>query len=201
MESLVAFGFAANIVQFTEFATKVISQTSRIYRAETELNYQSLDADLTQIGKQLIDYTREIQLDPSVKECLRPRNSDGEQCGANLSSKKLRIKNFLNPFTQSHTTRANLEGWSIQERLDPAKVASLSETDRDILRVCLECEEVASKLQRAIANLGSSKTTLFASFAAALRTIWSEKEIEEMRCKLDRYRQQMTTLLLSSLRY
>ncbi|KAH7371108.1 hypothetical protein BKA66DRAFT_424530 [Pyrenochaeta sp. MPI-SDFR-AT-0127] len=203
MESLVALGFAANVVQFVEFATKVISQTIKIHRAAAQSEDQVLATDLYHIQCQLEDSIRPIDLEKSVKETLNGKIVVKEQAGFKSLLTRSRTINFLHHQSQHQNILDPTlldEEFERQEELNSAKVATLSACDRDILRVCAGCQEIANELQAALTKLKSSKTTLWPSFLEALRTVWSQEEIQSLRQRLDSYRQQMTVLLLVSLR-
>ncbi|EPE34009.1 hypothetical protein GLAREA_07022 [Glarea lozoyensis ATCC 20868] len=68
--------------------------------------------------------------------------------------------------------------------------------------LCTGCEEVSKKLLDVLEKLecegGRSK---WKSFRQALKTVWKESEIEALSKRLERYRGQIDTALLVSLRY
>jgi ankyrin repeat protein/energy-coupling factor transporter ATP-binding protein EcfA2 len=73
----------------------------------------------------------------------------------------------------------------------------------ELLReLCTGCEEVSKKLLDVLEKLecegGRSK---WKSFRQALKTVWKESEIEALSKRLERYRGQIDTALLVSLRY
>jgi len=196
MESLVALGFAANVVQFAEFSSKLLSEAIRIYRTKPQISNSTLCTDLVQVELQLERYARPIELDKSVRDELDGNVPEKETSGLKWFFKKSQNVH-QSPNFGPDVLDADFER---QERLDPTKTARLSACDRDILRICLECQEVTTSLQQALAKLRSSKTTLWTSFLDALRTVWSEDDIDSLRQKLDSFRQQMTVLLLVSVR-
>ncbi|KAI1323378.1 hypothetical protein F5Y16DRAFT_412669 [Xylariaceae sp. FL0255] len=77
---------------------------------------------------------------------------------------------------------------------------SSSETGRDLLELCDGVRTLSRTLITTIDSVrcgeGSGRWT---SFLQALRTVWKEKEITDMRERLQRYRQQVDSLLLTGL--
>ncbi|ORY09742.1 hypothetical protein BCR34DRAFT_602605 [Clohesyomyces aquaticus] len=68
---------------------------------------------------------------------------------------------------------------SIRAQRNPQS-SILASTDEDILRICIECEQIAAKLLVALRKLRSQKVTLWTSFLDALRTIWSEGDVRAL---------------------
>ena len=75
MEAVAAFGLAANILQVTDFAQKLLSTGRQIYQAGSTLQNAELEVavkDFTILNKRLRSWDRS---DPSV---LGPMTEDGQ---------------------------------------------------------------------------------------------------------------------------
>jgi hypothetical protein len=156
MEALVAVGLASNVVQFVDFAGKIISQTIRIYREKPKDTDGDDDEEETHYSH------------------LEAITSDLERFNANLK-------------------RSMVSGDGLQAH-------ELSSSDREILRMCGECNKITGSLLTALGKLRGTKKKLWSSFASALKTVWSESEIQALRQTLDSYRQQITLHVLASVR-
>jgi len=78
---------------------------------------------------------------------------------------------------------------------------SLSKTESQLRSLCEDCNKAAAQLIDAIRGLkvtGSNKK--WASFRQALNSVWKEDEIDALSKRLERYRSQLDTTLLISLR-
>jgi hypothetical protein len=196
MESLIALGFAANVVQFTDFAARVVSQSVKIYRARTHsAEAHTIATDLGELELQLVSYTNFIEFDDIVREKLNDKPLRRKLQERGLAMHKAPTDRIAYDPT---ILDAELE---TREILKVNRLAQLSGSDREIFRVCLRCEDVALNLRQAIVRLkGSSKSAIWSSFAEALRTVWGEDKFCAMKQQLKDYREQMMVLLLISLR-
>lgn len=85
--------------------------------------------------------------------------------------------------------------------LNQSNVAPFSSQDRDIEQLCRQCNEVADRLVTILNRVRShSKDSKWTSFRAALRTMWSQEEVDTLQKTLDSYRQQISMLILVSMR-
>jgi hypothetical protein len=74
--------------------------------------------------------------------------------------------------------------------------------DIAIKRLTDDCQKVAKELVEALQQLKlHGDKSAWKSFQLALRCIWSESKINDLASRLGRYRSQIDTLLLVSLRY
>jgi hypothetical protein len=74
--------------------------------------------------------------------------------------------------------------------------------DEDLRQLCGKCNRVAKDLIIALERLKVGQgNKIWASFIQALRTMWSEAEIELLRKNLDSFRQQISMYVLVSVRY
>jgi hypothetical protein len=90
----------------------------------------------------------------------------------------------------------------IQDSLSTVQGKSLSTQDQEIARLCRECNQVANELLTGLKRLkSSSKSQFWASFVQALKTVWSESEIESLGKTLDSFRSQISMHTLVSMRY
>jgi len=72
----------------------------------------------------------------------------------------------------------------------------------ELKNLCKECNSLASELLSALDQLGSqTEHDLWRSFRQALRTLWSQPQIESLQKRLASYRQQISMHLLFTLRY
>jgi hypothetical protein len=164
MEPLTALGLASNVVQFVDFASKVISQTVKIYRTAPKGNDQDEHKILENVTRDLVIYSE------SLKKSLESQTP-----------------NVARGFRDT--------------LLPAAPPPVLSEADQEIVHICNDCKKISARLLAVLDKLRSSKITLWNSFLDALKTIWSEEEIQSLRQVLDTYRHQMSLYLLVSIRY
>lgn len=148
MDPLSALGVASNVVQFVDFASKLVSETARIYRGRARRDAEDGRSELERVTNDLEGFNKDL-----------------------ASS------------LQSHRNQ-----WRV------------SQEDKEIIRICADCGKISSKLLAALSSLNPSKATVWRSFAAALRSIWSEDEIQALRQTLDGYRQQISLYLLAAVR-
>lgn len=149
MEPLTVLGVTSNVVQFVDFAGRILSLTVKIYR---ENKYKRVE----------------------------------ESDHRNLE----RITHDLDKHNEA--LKQSLEQQSA--------LVNLSSADKEILRICRECEQITSRLLIALSKLRSSKDNIWTSFIDALRTVWSENDVQILRQTLDSYRQQIALYLLASVR-
>ncbi|KAF2470468.1 uncharacterized protein BDR25DRAFT_35094 [Lindgomyces ingoldianus] len=150
MEPLSALGVAANVLQFVDFAGKLLSLTVRIHRARNKSNSKAESNILENITRDLTKHNETLKIS-------------------------------TNDLGDSYQSQLSLE-------------------DREIVRICTDCEQVAAKFLHTLAKLKNGKATAWASFVDALKTIWTESEVETLRQTLDSYRQQIQLYLLTSIR-
>ena len=83
-----------------------------------------------------------------------------------------------------------------------ATFSPTSQIDRDIVILCQQCNKAATSLLDALRELNAaSSATLWDSFKIALRTVWSQGEIDALQTRLETYRQQISMHILAGLRY
>lgn len=79
---------------------------------------------------------------------------------------------------------------------------SISSQDREIAILAKRCNEIGERLLATLDRLQSqSRHQFWASFRIALRTLWSQSEIDMLQETLGNYRQQVSIYILVSLRY
>ena len=101
------------------------------------------------------------------------------------------------------TTSLNELNSDLRHSLTPvASTHKLSPRNEAIDTLCKECTKVAEKLLSALNGLsGQTKCKLWGSFQQALRTIWSQEEIQSLKKRLDTFRHQISMQILALLRY
>ncbi|KAH8725576.1 hypothetical protein GQ44DRAFT_796619 [Phaeosphaeriaceae sp. PMI808] len=190
--------FAANVVQFVEFTTKIISQTTKIHNSKNP-GATNLEDIRIRIERHVVP----LRLHATIKAHLDGKpwvKRSPESRPATTSSR------FKSPIAQLHSQIAGEsllsdEDAEAHDKLEYTDmITKLTECDRDILWACIGCEEIACKLQLALAKLKGTRATIWLSLAAALKTIWSETELQLLRNRLENSRKQMTMLLLVSIR-
>lgn len=225
MEPLLALAFAANVVQFVDFTTRLLSRTITIYRSKQPLEDITNATDLHSIGLQVVQYADPFLFDKRVREYLEGKPVQSilyelekdkleEQNRMQKKAKPRAEHKWASRFTRRHDQfghdhhlrrdvnddediRTALEGGP-----DLETVTRMSSCDKEILRTCLGCRAVALELRDAIKKLKRSKArSVWSSLEEALKTVWRDKQLHDLRLKLENYRQQMNTLLLVSLRY
>jgi hypothetical protein len=80
--------------------------------------------------------------------------------------------------------------------------AGSSKNDEDLARLCRECSSIADELLRALSKLrGQGNHNIWNSFCQALRTVWKQPEISALQMRLKEYREQISMIILVSVRY
>lgn len=83
-----------------------------------------------------------------------------------------------------------------------ATVSPVSKVDQEIIILCQQCKKTADNLLDALKQLNAgSGVTLWDSFKIALRSVWSQGEIDALQGRLDSYRQQISMHILVALRH
>jgi len=76
-----------------------------------------------------------------------------------------------------------------------------TKTERKLQELCNSCCDVSSQLVEVIQSLKAQSThKRWNSFRQALSSVWKEDKIQELSTRLERYRRQIDTTLLASLR-
>lgn len=89
----------------------------------------------------------------------------------------------------------------IRLELSGLNEATMSGNDQVVAKLCRECNQIAEELLSALKRLKSgSRNQAWASFVQALRTVWSESEIESLKKTLDSFRTQISMHTLVSVR-
>lgn len=77
----------------------------------------------------------------------------------------------------------------------------LTKADKQLKDLCTGCQKVANELLGVVQRLrGSGSKTRWSSFRQAALTVWKEKEVRDLIARLERYRSQIDTALLITLR-
>jgi hypothetical protein len=77
----------------------------------------------------------------------------------------------------------------------------LSDTDKELQELCKGCTRVSAQLIKVIQGLTvQGNHRKWGSFRQALNSVWEKDKIEELSKRLERYRSQIDTMLLVSLR-
>ena len=99
------------------------------------------------------------------------------------------------------TTKQQLSELSNEFDGDLAVVSKAMETEKQLSELCRGCREVSKELLIIIQGLKSKGTrTKWKSFRQALKSVLEEDKIKALEARLDRYRRQIDTTLLISLR-
>jgi hypothetical protein len=89
----------------------------------------------------------------------------------------------------------------IGSSLADTQTQKLSSRDQQLDGLARRCRELGSRLLATLERLQSDrKPNLWASFRLALRSIWSERDIESMEKLLEKYQRQISMHLLVSIR-
>jgi uncharacterized membrane protein YqiK len=90
---------------------------------------------------------------------------------------------------------------SLKASKDKASLQPWSSQDTAISKLAESCTEVGEQLLALLNRLrAQSERRVWQSFRTALRTIWSDKDIEKLSQKLENYRQQISMHILIALR-
>jgi hypothetical protein len=90
----------------------------------------------------------------------------------------------------------------ITNSLDTAHTQQRSVRDQQLDGLARRCNELGNRLLATLERLESNrKRTLWGSFRLALRSVWSESELESMEKALEGYQRQISMHLLVSIRY
>ncbi|KAK4446194.1 hypothetical protein QBC34DRAFT_412097 [Podospora aff. communis PSN243] len=79
-------------------------------------------------------------------------------------------------------------------------LASRSPNEQDLHQLCRECNGAASELLGALARLRGQPQNVWSSFRHALRTLWTEDQIDSLQRRVDRFREQISMFILASVR-
>lgn len=83
-----------------------------------------------------------------------------------------------------------------------ARNGQLSESKKAMQQLCQSCQGTATELIKVLEELhGPDKPNYWSSFRKALAAVWKESDIEELRKRLDSFRQQISLHILVSVRY
>lgn len=79
--------------------------------------------------------------------------------------------------------------------------SQVTQTERQLKELCTGCKQVTRELLALIGSLKSDGSrSRWKSFRQALRSMWQEEKINDLEKRLDRYRRQIDTTLMISLR-
>lgn len=91
--------------------------------------------------------------------------------------------------------------WLNAELERSAAFSPHSQVDRDIVILCQQCNKSATTLLDALNQLNApSRPNLWGSFKLALRSVWSQGEIDALQDRLNSYRQQISMHILVGMR-
>lgn len=95
----------------------------------------------------------------------------------------------------------NLQDLSGHLSFPPNRRKDLSDTDKELQDLCKGCAKVSAQLIEVTQGLTvQGDHRKWNSFRQALNSVWKEDTIEELSKRLERYRSQIDTMLLVSLR-
>ena len=81
-----------------------------------------------------------------------------------------------------------------------ATKANLSQTNQELRDLCIECNSVAGDLIVALKKLQGRRSSKWSSVILALRTVWSQDDIDILQSRVDGFRQQIALHILVALR-
>jgi hypothetical protein len=85
--------------------------------------------------------------------------------------------------------------------IEQSVVGSASSHDKDLLNLCHDCNRTANSLVNALTKLNAQgNSSLWSSFKVALKTVWTQDELDELQKRLDSFRQQISMHILVALR-
>lgn len=146
-EGLLALSVGANVVQFIDFSTKILSASHHLYDSGSNATRKNQELDCV---------THDLQ----------------------------KVTSDLHSTFQKSEARQ-----------------SLSANDLLLQQLTVQCEAVCSELSEALERLKSQgKRPGWKSFRTALKSIWSEKKIEDLRERIELFRQELILRILFSLR-
>ncbi|OJD35479.1 p-loop containing nucleoside triphosphate hydrolase [Diplodia corticola] len=108
--------------------------------------------------------------------------------------------------SESRTIAEDLEshhGEMMDSRNGSGQGQAVSQTEKQIQIVCVECDAVAQDLLQAVHKLKTrrwGKKEKFGTFKQALQTIWSPEKIEELEQHFGKWRSQLVFLVVTALR-
>jgi hypothetical protein len=89
----------------------------------------------------------------------------------------------------------------INSFFQPEDNQNASSDDAAIVKLCDDCKAVAEQLLLALGRLGKQDNhRVWRSFRQALKTVWSQEQIDGLQKRLDIFRQQISMHILVSLR-
>ena len=79
---------------------------------------------------------------------------------------------------------------------------NLSANDLALQNLAVQCRSVCNELLEATGKvIHAGQPSTWASFRVALMSVWSERDIEDMKIRIDNFRQELILRSLVSLRY
>jgi hypothetical protein len=193
IDPLSALGLAANVVQFIEFAAKLISKGHRIHKAADGALVENLE--LEAIIHRIRRLNDEIHASLYLSKSKRhhDRRGDDRQF-LSEDSYEVDLEAFSNPLDSKGSSAQDgpelCNDWQDSNELQLGKL-------------CKDCNRAASDLLTALEKLkieAGTKNRSWKSFRAALKSIWSKEEIEALAQRLESYRRQLDTRILVSIR-
>jgi Fungal N-terminal domain of STAND proteins len=128
---------------------------------------------------QFLDYASKL-----LAGTIKVYKSSDDTTGANKDLKA--IAENLHSLNQRVIISKPLKATSPTTEFDGAEIEQL----------CIACNQVAVELIEAIEKLQKRDGSLWASFRIALKTMWSEGEINSLQQRVDGYRQQISLHIL-----
>ncbi|KAF2498230.1 hypothetical protein BU16DRAFT_480997, partial [Lophium mytilinum] len=97
-------------------------------------------------------------------------------------------------------TKSLAEIASELEESDSSDLSSSSKNANEIVKIATECRGAATQLCNVLSKLKLQKVTKRESILVTLKSLWGREKVEDLRNRLDGYRQQLIILLLVAMR-
>lgn len=118
---------------------------------------------------------------------------------AKLLTRSIRVYRSSNDSTndlQIVTKDLSSLTYQLQKSIAAGKRNEDGKPQESIEHMCISCHQVAGELHSALGKLRKRNETCWESFRVALKTIWTENEIDSMQHRVDGFRQQISLQIL-----
>lgn len=177
MDPLTILSVAANVVQFIDFSSKLVSTGHKLYKSASGALVENLE--LEAIAKSL------QQLSGKVSESIDTMRAVRVLVRVNRRGHE--ASNFL---------------LSKEEREEQRLIESMNENNASIRRICEACGDVAAELIYALNQLKvQGPNRRWESFCSALTTIRHTETVQQLARRLSELRAQLDSSILFALRF
>lgn len=191
IDPLSALSVAASIVQFAEFAGKIVSKGKELYSSTSGALRENEETESATERLQLLALQTKDAWNHARRSTVRSLPPQGPVllvAGENENAEDLLIRQNEQRQEREEYLREEKEQQEIQRRLED---------------ICGACDRISTELLKHLRELKVPKGQEhreWRSFRHALKSVWSKKGVDEMARKLSELRSDMDTHVLVLLR-